>query len=218
MRVSRAYQPKRLNIRWLVAALFVLVAFVSPKHAQAQQFLPELIWVELGAGYSSTKVNAHRYDNLFPNDYAMHDWGPSFGAAAGVNLWLFKPGIRYLGSSHGDYGLNTLLGELNFQTPTLLWIFRAHFGLGAGYSWMTFNENRANDLSVGGFTGEARIGLDVFVTDWLSIGPALSLNIMRLTRDATYSQTLPELLTPGDTWATRFNIEALRVTGYFLKP
>ena len=142
-----------------------------------------IFWIEPVVGYSYVNLRALSYDNLYPEIVQVKDTGIGGGLAAGLHFLFLDAGIRTTVSHFSSFDVGTLALEvaLRLPTPLISPFVRAHFG----YAWngsVDYSNPGLSDISVYGFTLGGALGLDVSLSDLVSLGAGLHVDVLNLSR------------------------------------
>jgi hypothetical protein len=131
---------------------------------------------------------------LDADSVATTQFGPVFGAGAGVRLIVFTLGGRFRFGSFEEWQLWTLDAEFGMRIP--LGSLEPYFTLAGGYAALgSFGANDtldSSDVSVRGFNLRGAVGLDYYIGNAFSIGGNLSGDVLFLARGGLDAADLPE--------------------------
>lgn len=141
------------------------------------------LWIEPVLGYSYVNLRALSYDNLYPEIVEVKDTGIGGGLAAGLHFLFLDAGIRTTISHYSSFDVGTLALEatLRLPTPLISPFVRAHFG----YAWngsVNYSNPGLTSVSVYGFTVGGTLGMDISLSDLVSLGAGLHVDVLNLSR------------------------------------
>ncbi len=173
---------------WL--ALLPSRALAVEDEAPEEAFGDEWLWIDARGGYQFVDLltfeNGHEvYDNSLLGESTG---GPaaSFGVGARLVFVTLGPRLRFARMIAGerDFSLWSLDAELGFRVP--LGRFEPHLTLAGGYSGAGDLEDVLDDIgktySASGLNVRTGLGLDVFVTEMVSLGADVSGEVLMLSR------------------------------------
>jgi hypothetical protein len=161
----------------------------------------DIVYVELFGGPTYVDLRAVQVRNYYPEFVQLSGIGGGGGVAAGFRIEFLSVGVRGtlshydVVSSEGtpsSFDVGTAAAEvtLSLPIPVVRPFIRAGFGLGwhgdAGVNQVWKNMAPPTDIqtTVFGWVFQGAIGLDVFVADWFSLGAAVSVDVLNMSRHA----------------------------------
>lgn len=160
----------------------------------------DFLWLEVEGGVSYVNLIAFQQNRFSsggvtitnPSFEEIEGVGPMVGVALGFRIFFLALGARATLASYPGFEIGTVGGEVQFRLPTP--IVEPWIRVGAGYAWQGSANYEApmasaSATTVYGWTINAALGLDWFVTWWFSIGFGVSLDVLNMTRQA--NPTLP---------------------------
>jgi hypothetical protein len=193
----------RVKTRFLVTAALAASTLVTagagaradaervPKH---KEFDPtrQVFWVDAEGGIESAHLETFHanFENLAVGVLPTDGVGPAVGVGTGVRLWLLTLGIRGRGAEFqsdmiGSWELWSLDAEIGIRFP--LRRVEPYLTLAGGYTTTGGFQHAvaglANGIDVYGANVRGGAGLDVFLSQTVSIGAQLTGEALMLTRD-----------------------------------
>lgn len=158
-----------------------------------EEFGEELVWLDARAGYSAMDMVVFEANKtlltagLIPSSIG----GPSMAAGLGVRLWFVTIGPRLTltvfdtpEGRQGDFNLWSADGEIGLRIP--LGRVEPHLTVAAGYSAVggisDAVEPIGDSYSITGANVRAGAGLDVYITENVSVGADGSAEALILSR------------------------------------
>ncbi|AKF05783.1 hypothetical protein [Sandaracinus amylolyticus] len=177
--------------------------------AEAEEELPvneeddgrkaDFIWLEVEGGVSYVDLIAFQQDNFSAPDGTTVDGfeevtgvGPMVGVGLGFRIFFLALGARATLASYPGFEIGTVGGEVQFRLPTP--IIEPWIRVGAGYAWMgsaNYEDARESDTTVYGWMLNGAVGLDFFITWWLTLGIGGGLDVLNMTRQPINSLECP---------------------------
>jgi hypothetical protein len=147
-------------------------------------------WVNL-TGFSESQF----YDSFDPNEIdantdpndtvqaatedgqvPVEGFGPSFGGALQLKLWVFVLGARYSYTHTPSFGLHTLAGDLGLRLGKTVSVYGR---LGPGW---TIQDGLPPGININGFVISSSGGLDFRLAPALSVGLGLDVDVLLLAK------------------------------------
>lgn len=185
----------------------------------------DYIWLEAQGGISY--VNLIQFQNTNFADVASGDsifrdvygTGPVVGVGVGFRLWWIAVGARGSFAIYETFQLGTVGGEVTLRLPVPVvepWV-RVGFGYGwQGNAQYQRAEFRSASTTTYGWVFQSGLGLDVYLVQWLTLGAALGIDIVNMSRqrDPTVSCMGVTDICPGRNGdALGFQIRGLATVG-----
>jgi hypothetical protein len=148
-----------------------------------------LEWFYLNADAGLGYVNMTSFSS---SNFALQttsSTGPSFGAAAGLRLFIVTIGARANFNDLADFQFWQLDGEIGLHIP--IGHFEPYFGIHGGYCFvgsLTAGVSNSPSVTVTGGDAGLQVGLDYYFNHFVSLGLDVSGNALFMSRPAT---TLP---------------------------
>lgn len=161
----------------------------------------DFLWIDLAGGVSYVDLRALDATNFYPEFVRLSGTGPMGSLAVGFRIEFFAAGVRATLAGYGDgFDVGTATGEVTLMLPipVVKPYLRAGFGLG-WHGDSNFNAPANSQTTVLGFAFNGAVGLDVYLTEWFSIGAAMSVDILNMNRQRT-----SEPIDPADAGTVRF--------------
>jgi hypothetical protein len=166
-----------------LALLFGLCgqAFAEEKRTRYFELQPQLgySWVNL-SGFSQEQFLEDVEGNLQPSlesgEVPVEGFGPSAGLGAQLKLWVFVLGTRYNYTTTSDFDVHTVAVDLGLRLGDEVALYgRAGLGL-------AFLSSLPSELTTDGFTLPASGGLDFKLSEAVSLGLGLDVEVLLLTQ------------------------------------
>jgi len=142
--------------------------------------------------------------------------GPLVGVGLGLRLVFVTIGARARAGFYSPWQFMSVGGELGFRIP--IGSVEPHLSLGAGYAGLGSVrgtlEGVSDSISIRGPYARAGGGLDIFVTNVLSIGANVSWELLVLTRPGVSSDAVAQLRASGNAADAEAQALALEGSGY----
>lgn len=143
----------------------------------------DFIWLELEGGVSYVDLIALRDDEFGSSLESVRGWAPTVGVGLGFRIFFLALGARATFARYPDFELGTVGGEVQFRLPTP--VVEPWIRVGAGYAWQgdaNYAEPTASTPTVYGWMLNGAVGLDIFVTWWLTLGIGGGVDFLNMTR------------------------------------
>jgi hypothetical protein len=148
----------------------------------------EFVWLNAEAGYQLLGLQTFRAKNLVDADLVKStQQGMVFGGGLGVRLIFLTLGGRFRLGNFENWQLWTLDAEAGIHLP--LGRVEPYFTLGGGYASLgAFDLNRSTmdlkraGVDISGWNVRGGFGLDVYVTNVVTIGANLTGDVLFLSR------------------------------------
>jgi hypothetical protein len=156
----------------------------------------DFVYFDVGGGAQMAALTAlGQSGTLVPASDDTTAFGPYFAAGAGIRLLFLTIGPRFRFAHFTDWDLWSLNLEAGWHIP--LGNLEPYADLGAGFAKLGHSADAISgvrDVSVSGFNVRLGGGVDYYVSNVLSVGGALHVDLTRLWRAGT-----PPLRSAGDT-------------------
>ncbi len=147
----------------------------------------DFLWIEVEGGISNVNLVAFRNANFAAGDtrvfHSVSGTGPMVGAALGFRVWWLAVGARMTFASYDTFQIGTVGGDIQLRLP--IPIVEPYLRVGFGYAWQG-GANYADPLmsatTVYGWSFDAALGFDIFLTNWLTIGGGVGFDLLNMTR------------------------------------
>jgi hypothetical protein len=135
---------------------------------------------EYGLGWAN--LRAVEYDGLLPSVTEKSGSGSALGLHGFLRLWILAVGLHAQVIDLDDFDVwqTNLEGQLRLPSE----ILEFYFKVGIGYAFLG-TDFQGEDPTINGWDGLAGLGIDFFLKDWISIGPAFDLTFLNLTRSGS---------------------------------
>lgn len=172
----------------------------------------EFVWLNAEAGYQLVGMQTFSKNNLVDAAFTKtQQQGLAFGAGAGVRLIFLTLGARFRLGNFDAWQMWTLNAEAGLHLP--IGRVEPYFTLGGGYASVgafdaksTTVDLKGADVSIHGWNARVGFGMDVYVTNVVTIGANLTgdaLFLKRLKTDA------PPQLPAGSDQALQRQVDAV---------
>lgn len=169
----------------------------------------EFVWLNAEAGYQLIGLQTFSKKNLVDAGFSeTHQQGFGFGVGAGVRLIFLTLGGRFRLGTFDAWQLWTLNAEVGLHLP--IGRVEPYFTLGGGYASVghfdaadSTVDLKGADVRIRGWNARAGFGMDVYVTNVVTIGGNLTGDALFLRRPKTESP--PQI--PGATAEQQANID-----------
>lgn len=153
----------------------------------------DFIWLEVEGGVSYVDLIALQSENFStpegkittPSFEAVRGWGPMVGVGLGFRIFFLAIGARATLASYPGFEIGTVGGEVQFRLPTP--VVEPWIRVGAGYAWQgsaNYATPTESTPTVYGWMLNGSLGLDIFVTWWLSLGIGGGVDFLNMTRQS----------------------------------
>jgi hypothetical protein len=153
----------------------------------------DFIWLEVEGGVSYVNLVAFRNANFAGGDTDVFrevtGTGPMVGAAAGFRIYWLAIGARVTFASYQVFQIGTVGADVQLRFP--IPIFEPYIRVGAGYAWegeASYSNPAMSSTNVSGWSFDAALGFDIFLTNWLTIGAGAGFDLLNMTRQRDPSQ------------------------------
>lgn len=147
----------------------------------------DFIWIEAEGGVSYVNLVAFRNANFAAGDTDVFressGTGPMFGAGVGFRVYWLAVGARVTFASYDVFQIGTVGGDLQLRFP--IPIFEPYIRVGFGYAWQggaNYADPAMSATTVYGWSFDAALGFDIFLTNWLTIGAGAGFDLLNMTR------------------------------------
>jgi len=155
----------------------------------------DLLWVGAEVGLSVVDLKMVSYDDLLPSEVDVRETGLGFGAAAGIRVKFLSAGLHLAVGQFKEFDVWAI--NLDGQLRIPLGALEPYLRVGLGYAFLGAFSGQVDmeGVSVDGWDLQAGFGLDLYPSDFLSLGAGADFTILNLTR--TESITSVDLLQDG---------------------
>jgi hypothetical protein len=147
----------------------------------------EFVYFDVGGGAQLAGLTAmSESGRLLPGTATNSAIGPYVSAAAGIRLLFLTAGPRFRFARFSDWDLWTLNLDLGWRIP--LGNLEPYAVLGGGFAKVGRSAERVagiGDVSISGFDVRIGSGLDYYVSNALSVGASVELDMLCLSRGGT---------------------------------
>lgn len=143
-------------------------------------------WLEVEGGYQYVGLETFTADEeqLSAGFESSVAHGGFVGAGLGLQLLIVRLGPRFRVGFFEEWQMYSVDGEVGFRIP--IGIVEPHLEVAAGYTALgnvsSVFTGAADAVSIDGFNVRPSFGLDIFPTEFLSVGAVFSWELMGLTR------------------------------------
>jgi hypothetical protein len=163
----------------------------------------EFVWLNAEAGYQVLGLQTFKKNNLVDAGIVKSTQnGLLFGAGAGVRLIFLTLGGRFRLGTFDNWQLWTLAAEAGLHLP--LGRVEPYFTAGFGYASLgAFDVNKSTldlkgaGVDIHGWTARGGFGLDVYVTNVVTIGANLTGDVLFMTRPGVDPKKLASTASSG---------------------
>lgn len=153
----------------------------------------EFVWLNAEAGYQLIGLQTFSKKNLVDAGFSeTHQQGFGFGAGAGVRLIFLTLGARFRMGVFDAWQLWTLNAEAGLHLP--MGRVEPYFTLGGGYASVgqfdaasSTVDLKGADVHIRGWNARAGFGMDVYITNVVTIGGNITGDALFLKRPKTES-------------------------------
>ncbi len=151
----------------------------------------DYLWIEAQGGVSN--VNLIQFQNTAFADVAaggsvfreVYGTGPVIGLGVGFRVWWIAVGARASFALYDTFQIGTIGGEVTLRLPVP--IVEPWVRVGFGYGWQGEASYgtagvSARSTTTYGWAFQSGLGLDIYLTNWLTIGAGVGLDILNMTR------------------------------------
>jgi len=151
----------------------------------------DYLWIEAQGGVSN--VNLIQFQNTAFADVAAGDpvfrevygTGPVIGLGVGFRVWWIAVGARASFALYDTFQIGTVGGEVTLRLPVP--IVEPWVRVGFGYGWQGEASYgtagvAARSTTTYGWAFQSGLGLDIYLTNWFTIGAGVGLDILNMTR------------------------------------
>jgi len=169
-----------------------------PEHEEGDGRDVDFIWLEAFGGISNVNLVAFGNSNFAAAASSggssvfneVNATGPMIGGALGFRVYWLAVGARTTFASYNTFQIGTVGGEvaLRFPIPVVEPYIRAGFGYAwqgdANYTITTGGVTAQPATTVYGWAFNAAVGLDIFLTNWFTIGAGVGFDVLNMTRQS----------------------------------
>ncbi len=155
----------------------------------------DLLWVGAEVGRSVVDLKMVSYDDLLPSQIDVRETGLGFGAAAGIRVKFLSAGLHLAVGQFKEFDIWAI--NLDGQLRIPLGSIEPYLRLGIGYAFLGAFSGQVDmeGVSVDGWDVQAGFGLDLYPSDFFSLGAGADFTVLNLSR--TDSITSVDLLQDG---------------------
>ncbi|MBW2528951.1 MAG: hypothetical protein JRI23_32545 [Deltaproteobacteria bacterium] len=174
-------------------------------------------WIDAEGGYQYVGLESFTVDeeSLSAGFEKSDAHGGYVGAGLGFQLLFLRIGPRFRVGFFDEWQIYSLDGELGFRIP--VGPVEPHFEIAAGYtalgSLTGFLADVPDAVHIDGFNVRVGGGLDIFLSEYFSIGGVFSWEFMGLTRPGLDPATVQQLEAEAQTDAESARAELLAAEG-----
>lgn len=160
----------------------------------------DFLWIEAFGGIANVNLVAFGGGGVLdgtstdPTSGAMSVFnetqgtGPMVGGALGFRVYWIAVGARTTFASYNTFQIGTIGGEIALRLP--IPVVEPYVRVGAGYAWQgdanytvtTGGVTTQPATTVFGWVINAALGVDIFLTNWFTIGAGVGLDVLNMTR------------------------------------
>ena len=163
----------------------------------------DFLYIELEGGYTNVNLIAFQGESAFTDPAAMalsevSSEGGYGGLGVGFRVYWLAVGARAMVAAHQGFELGWVGGEatLRFPIPVVEPYIRAGFS----YAWqgnaslrypdaMSATGVTVHSTTVYGWAFNSAVGIDIYLTNWFTLGAGVGLDILNMTRQRDPSAT-----------------------------
>jgi hypothetical protein len=157
----------------------------------------DVLWIELQGGVSY--ANLIQFQNQNFADVAggasvfneVYGTGPAVGLGVGFRVWWLAIGARASVAVYETFQIGTIGGEATLRLPVP--IVEPWVRVGFGYGWQGDAQYQSGSSTYStttyGWVFQSGLGLDIYLTNWFTLGVGAGLDILNLTRQRDPSAT-----------------------------
>ena len=148
----------------------------------------EFVYFDVGSGAQFVSLEALSSNNVYIAGAPLEtsSFGPSFSAGTGLRLLFFTVGPRFRFGTFSDWDFWTLNLDLGWRIP--LGKLDPYAFVGGGFAKLAYHSGAGDAGPDAGSTGfDVRFGggLDYYVSNVLSVGGKLDVDLLRLSHSVT---------------------------------
>jgi hypothetical protein len=150
----------------------------------------DVLWIELQGGVSY--ANLVQFQNQNFADVAggasvfneVYGTGPAVGLGVGFRVWWLAIGVRASVAVYETFQIGTIGGEATLRLP--IPVVEPWVRVGFGYGWQGDAQYQSGSSTYStttyGWVFQSGLGLDIYLTNWFTLGAGVGLDILNLTR------------------------------------
>jgi hypothetical protein len=150
----------------------------------------DVLWIELQGGVSY--ANLVQFQNQNFADVAggasvfneIYGTGPAVGLGVGFRVWWLAIGARASVAVYETFQIGTIGGEATLRLP--IPVVEPWVRVGFGYGWQGDAQYQSGSSTYStttyGWVFQSGLGLDIYLTNWFTLGAGVGLDILNLTR------------------------------------
>ena len=141
--------------------------------------------VYLGADFGYSWVNLVQFssNNFIPAGERLDGNGWTFAVDAGFRIYWFTVGVRGTLASYPGFEIGTAGVDLGFHIP--IPVVEPYVRGGLGYGWLgqaNYRDPGLSETSVSGLVADVGAGVDIYLSNHISIGAGVDGAFLNLTR------------------------------------
>lgn len=148
----------------------------------------DFLWIEANAGASFVNLVAFQNSNFSGNGSdslfrEVSGVGGVVGAALGFRVFWLAIGARATFAGYDGFQIGTVGGEATLRFP--IPIIEPWIRLGFGYAWQgdaNYSNVSGSSTTVYGWDLNAGAGLDIYLTNWLTVGGGVTFDLLNMSR------------------------------------
>ena len=152
----------------------------------------DVLWIEVQGGVSY--ANLIQFQNQNFADVAggasifneVYGTGPAVGLGVGFRVWWLAVGARATVGVYETFQIGTIGGEVTLRLPVP--IVEPWVRVGFGYGWQGDAQYTSGSSTYStttyGWVFQSGLGLDIYLTNWFTLGAGVGLDILNLTRQS----------------------------------
>jgi hypothetical protein len=150
----------------------------------------DVLWIEVQGGVSY--ANLIQFQNQNFADVAggasvfneVYGTGPAVGLGVGFRVWWLAIGARASVAVYEAFQIGTIGGEATLRLP--IPVVEPWVRVGFGYGWQGDAQYQSGSSTYStttyGWVFQSGLGLDIYLTNWFTLGAGVGLDILNLTR------------------------------------
>ena len=145
----------------------------------------DLLWVGAEVGAAIVDLKMISYDQLLPSEINVRETGLGFGAVAGIKVKFLSVGLHLAVGKLSEFDVWAL--NLDGQLRIPLDFLEPYVRLGIGYAFLGAFSGQTDmkDVTVDGWDLQAGFGMDLYPSDFFSLGAGADFTVLNLSRTAS---------------------------------